>query len=66
MEEKKGVMRGHLQAKTRPRGQEEKALLSSHTLKLPLSIVLLLHVDIPLTRFMLLLHLSWSHFETQT
>lgn len=49
MEDKEGEMRGHLQAKPRPWGQEEEALLSSHTLKSPPSIVLLLHFDIPLT-----------------
>lgn len=46
MEENEGVIRGHLQAKARPQGQEQEALLSSHTLKSPPSIVLLRHSDI--------------------
>lgn len=58
MEEKEGLMRGHLQAKAGPRGQEEEALLSFHTLKSPPSIVLLLHFDISLTCSSLSLHLS--------
>lgn len=55
-------MRGHLQAKAGPQGQEEEALLSTYTLKSPPSIVLLFHFDIPLTSSVLSLYLSWPLF----